>query len=74
MADFELKIKVIFKCIEGTNLGVNKMGKKIEKIDLGIAKGKYENWQNFEWCGIFKGRIITKFANFESQIAKLKKL
>ena len=29
-----------------------------------ISKGKYENRENCEWCGISNGRSIPKFANF----------
>ena len=27
-------------------------------------KGHYENWQNYEWCGISNRRAIPQFANF----------
>ena len=40
---------------------------KIEKMkgqNSLISKGKYENWQNCEWCEILDGRTISKFANF----------
>ena len=33
-----------------------------------ISKIKYENWQNYEWCGISNGRTKPKFANFRNQI------
>ena len=40
---------------------------KIEKIkrrNSFISKGKYENWQNCEWCEISNGQTIPKFFNF----------
>ena len=40
---------------------------KIEKIkrrNSFISKGKSENRQTCEWCGILNRRIIPKFANF----------
>ena len=33
-----------------------------------ISKSKYENWQNYEYCEISKGRTKSKFANFWNQI------
>ena len=37
---------------------------KIKRRNSFVLKGKYENRQNCEWCGISNGRTILKISNF----------
>ena len=49
---------------------------KLKRRNWFISKGKYENyWQNWEECGISKGRTIPKLPNFRAKLwfSKLKK-
>ena len=37
-------------------------------IRFRISKIQYENWRNYEYCGMSNGRTKSKFANFWNQI------
>ena len=70
MADFSnLKINELFN-VEGPQLRDSlKWNIKIEKIkrrNYFMSKGKYENRQNWEGCGISSGRTFLKFINFRN--------